>query len=368
MTEQDIDKQKTKAWKIREFILRHELILAALLAIAVIIIGSVMGIENNKIITGNAKELVRSTTNSLSFLSNWDGVRYISISQHGYNDKFLTGWFPLYPGLIFLLNKVIGSALMSALLISWVCLAGAIYYYAKIIKLYFKVNDNLDALKATLFFVLFPSGVYLLAAYTESLFALLSLAAIYYALKKKYIRTALLSMLATATHINGMFILLFVVLILIEEKERIRNVIITLVVGSLGLISYMTYLLIAYHNPFEFVEAQRNHHWLRGSIISQIGNFGWIDYSLAIVILLTVIYWWNRRKSFAIYSALYLLIPLIGGQFGGYPRYALMAFPLQFMIIDWARKKEFAYTVLLIISGLAWTYLLLQYAAGYVIS
>jgi Gpi18-like mannosyltransferase len=257
---------------------------------------------------------------------------------------------------------------MDGLFISWACLVGAIYYYLKIIKLYFKISDNTEALKAVLLFVIFPSGIYLLSVYTESLFALLALGAIYYALQRKYVKAGLLAMLSTATHITGMFLLLLVVLILIEEREKIRNVFITLVVGSLGLISYMTYLLIRYHNPFEFINAQTDHHWLQNALISKLSSFGMVDYALAIIIIITTVYWWKRRKSFAIYSGLFLLIPLIGGQFGGYPRYTLMVFPLQFMLFEHFRNKKFAYTLILIFFAMGWTYLTLQFAAGYIIS
>jgi hypothetical protein len=89
-----------------------------------------------------------------------------------------------------------------------------------------------------------------------------------------------------------------------------------------------------------------------------------------LAILWTTIYWWKRRKSFAVYSGLYLLIPLVGGQFGGYPRYTLMVFPLQFMLFDYFRDKKFALmpSVVLIFFAIGWAYILLQFAAGYVVS
>jgi len=352
---------KAKYTQLAKYALTHEWMLALLLAFAVIIVGLVMGAENNKIISANPLQLVHYSlepTNKLSFLANWDGVDYISISLHGYTSAFMTGFFPFYPALIAILHKIIDSSLMDGLIISWACLVGAIYYYLKIIKLYFDISDNIEALKAALLFVIFPSGVYLLSVYTESLFALLALGAIYYALRKRYVKAGLLAMLTTATHITGVFLLLLVVLILIEEREKIWNVFITLVIGSLGLLSYMTYLLFRYHNPLEFINAQTDHHWLQNALISKLSSFGMIDYILAIIIILTTVYWWRRRKSFAIYSGLFLLIPLIGGQFGGYLRYALMVFPLQFMLFEHLRNKKFAYTVILILFGMGWTYIM----------
>jgi hypothetical protein len=177
----------------------------------------------------------------------------------------------------------------------------------------------------------------------------------------------LLTSLATLTHINGVFLVLLTSLILIEEKEKLKNVAISFVIGCLGIISYMIYLWSKYHNPFEFIAAQHDHGWLRHSILGQLGSFSVVDYILAITIIVSIIYWWRRRKSFAIYSFFYLLIPIIGGQFGGYPRYALMAFPIQFMLYDFFRNKQLAYQIMLIIFSISWAYFMLEFAAGYIV-
>ena len=362
---------ETKVRDLYRFIIHREWLLAILLTLAIVIIGSVISIQNNKISLLNPVSVSRYTSepsNKLSFLANWDGVDYISIAKHGYTSSGLTNFFPLYPILINLVNKIISSSLISGLLISWVFLVGAIYYYLKVIKLLFKVDDNLEAIKATLLFVLFPSAIYLMAVYTESMFAFLALGAIYYALKKKYLKTALLTALATATHINGVFLLVLVTLILIEEKEKLRNIFISLAVGSLGLVSFMGYLWVRYHNPLEFISAQHNHGWLRHSFLGRLGSFDRVDFLMAFLILVTAMYWWKRRKSFAIYSFLYLLIPIIGGQFGGFPRYTLMVFPIQFMLYNYFRNKKFGYQLILVLFTIGWTYILLQFAAGYVVS
>jgi len=362
---------KSKCSELYKLAIGREWILAILLAAGVVIVGLVIGLIGKTVIAVNQPHYIHyllEPHNKLSFLANWDGVDYINISRHGYTSNFSTGWLPLYPILIFIVDKIINSSLMSALVIAWASLIGAIYYYQKIIKLFFRVTTNIKALKAVLFFILFPSGIYFIAAYTESLFAFLSLGAIYYALKKKYLPSALFVMLATATHITGIFVLVLVALILFEEKDRIRNIVITLCAGSLGLISYMTFLLIRYHNPFEFISAQRDHGWLHTTLLSRLSNLSAIDIIVAAALVLTVVYWWKRRKSFSIYSALYLLIPLVGGQFGGFPRYSLMAFPLPFMLYDYCRNKKLLSYGVLVVFFLCWTYILIRFVAGYVVS
>ena len=48
--------------------------------------------------------------------------------------------------------------------------------------------------------------------------------------------------------------------------------------------------------------------------------------------IISAFYWWGRKKSLAIYSLLFVALPLAGGNFAGFSRYTLMAFPLQWML------------------------------------
>ena len=133
-----------------------------------------MGWYNNKVVLPNpavSAHYTQEPTNPLSFMSNWDGPDYLPIAKSGYTAFDQSNFYPLYPLLIDLVHFVISSPLVSALLLSWFCFAGAIYFYLKIIKLIFNVADNEEALRGLLFFILFPTAVFFLATYTEALFA-----------------------------------------------------------------------------------------------------------------------------------------------------------------------------------------------------
>lgn len=362
---------KQRFVRLYKSIINNELYLAIALTIFLVVVGSIIGHESVLHIAPNNAKTARYLSdphNTVSFLANWDGVDYLSIARHGYTTKFLTGWLPVYPLLIRFFALFLHSYLMSALVISWVSLVGAIYFYQKITKRLFGVTDNIEALKATLFFVLFPTGIYLIAAYTESLFSFLALGAIYFALQKRSIQAALFVMIASATHINGIVILLLVLLILFEQKEKLRNLAFTAIIGSVGLLSYMAFLWYRYDNPILYVSAQRAHGWLRKSLLQNLGSFGVLDTTLAIAVLIAAIYWWSRRKSFSVYAFLYLLIPLVGGQFGGFPRYTLAIFPLQFMLYGYTKNKPILYLATLVICTVSWVYILMQFAVGYVVS
>jgi hypothetical protein len=369
-SKQTSKKSKYSISNFLSFIISREWLLAIIVTITLVLAGCLISIANNRYAGHNSSPVSRYVAepgNKISYLANWDGVNYLTVAKSGYTTSRLTNFFPLYPLIIRVVNKVVSSPLVSGLIVSWAFMMGAIFYYLKVIKLLFKVDDNLEALRACLIFLLFPAAIYLMAVYTESLFAFLSLGAIYYALKKRYILAGLLTTLATLTHINGGFLVVLIALILLEEKERLRNVAISFVIGCLGLIGYMVFLWNKYGNPLEFIAAQHDHGWLRHSALGNLDKFSAVDYILAIAIIISIIYWWKRRKSFAIYSLFYLLIPIIGGQFGGYPRYTLMAFPLQFMLYDYLKDKQFIYQLMLILFSVGWTYFMLEFAAGYIV-
>ena len=318
-------------------------------------------------LTDHARYLLEPS-NRLSGFANWDGVRYLFIAQHGYNESFVTGFFPLYPILISIITKITGSYFFSGILISWTSLFGVVYFYVKIVKKLFKKITPQESIRAVLYFLLFPSAIYLLFVYTESLFALLALSSIYFALDKKYLKSSLLVALATATHIRGAFLVILIGAILLETKTKLWKVIVSITVGSLGLLAYMAYLYKNFGSPIEFLKAQEVHGWLHQSIISQIWSINTVEWLMIIGLVLAIAYWWNRKKSFSLYTSLFLLIPLIGGQFGGFPRYALMAFPIQLMIFSYTRNKKTLAWIMVGIFAFLWAWFLMLFTAGYVVS
>jgi len=345
--------------------------LALLISVSIVLIGTTITLVTGKYMLVNSADHARyllEPSNKLSGFANWDGVRYLFIAQHGYNESFVTGFFPLYPILVSLLTKITSSFFFSAILISWTSLFGAIYFYIKIIKKLFIKVDVAESIRAVLYFLLFPSAVYFLFVYTESLFALLALSAIYFALDKKYIQSAILTALATATHIRGAFLVILIGSILFESKVRIWKIISSMAIGSIGLIAYMIYLYNRFGSPIEFLKAQAVHGWLHQSIFNQIWAINTVEWFMILGLVLSIIYWWKRRKSFSLYSLLFLSIPLIGGQFGGFPRYTLMAFPIQLMIFSYTRNKKILAWIIVGIFAFLWAWVLILFTAGYVVS
>jgi hypothetical protein len=131
------------------------------------------------------------------FDTNW----YLKIAQRGYSgDDGSTVYFPLYPLLIRVVSAVVGNAMLAALLISNLSAIGAL-------AMLYRLNEALfgapSARRVVAYWLLFPTAFFLLAAYTESLFLFLALAAFDCARRDKWILAALLGGLAALTRLQG---------------------------------------------------------------------------------------------------------------------------------------------------------------------
>ncbi len=344
----------------------------SLAAVAVVVCaGLYLGWDNNRVITpmpeAHGFHYTAERHNPLSFFSEWDSPDYLQIAKDGYTNDFWVNWFPFYPITINLVHRIIPSALDSALIIAWTSLVAAVYAYIKIVRRIFKIDNTYEPLRALIFFLLFPTGVFLIAPFSESLYAALALGAIYFALEKRWKPAALLLLLCTATHITGPLVVILVALILLEENVPRHTVAFTVAIGSLGLVTYMSYLYDRFGRPFAFLESQQiYHHWTSYGILNLIVTATPSRVLSLILVIAAGVYWWNRRRSFAIYSWLFLAIPIFGRQYGGFNRYVLMAFPIMWMFYGWLRHKSTIFPYAAAILGILWTYFLLQYAAGYI--
>ena len=361
-------------WESTKRHLNNRLLLFSIVLVSFLLIASLyLSHSANHLLTLNNEipsHHYLEPNNPLKYAANWDGSDYIHIAKDGYTTGFYTGFFPVYPLLIKLVNYLIPSAIISGLIISWVCLIGAVYFYGKLVlefcKNIKKNTKNNELLKAVAFFLLFPSGIYLLSVYTESLFALLAFAAVYYAQKRKYLVSSVLVSVACAAHVRGVFVLILILLMMIEDKINFRKIIMYGMAGSLGLLGYMAYLWKYFNNPLQFLAAQKQHHWLEKGLWSNLSLMSYLDIILITLLITTVVYWWRRRKSFSVYAMLFLTIPFLGGQFGGFPRYTMMAFPMTLMIYEYLQSKEQIRQVVTILFSMLWSLVTILFSVGYV--
>ncbi|ELU01254.1 hypothetical protein CAPTEDRAFT_140804, partial [Capitella teleta] len=113
----------------------------------------------------------------------WDAVYFLHIAEYGYPYENSLAFFPLFPMLVrFLANTLFSPLLMimnysSVLLISAVCFN--LFCFIQSAKILYELGvkvlgDNMLSYKAAQLFCINPASIFFSAAYSESLFALLS--------------------------------------------------------------------------------------------------------------------------------------------------------------------------------------------------
>jgi hypothetical protein len=143
----------------------------------------------------------------------FDAKWYLGIAHHGY-DAAGTGtraFLPLYPGLIRALGYVVGSDVIAAATISLVSFAAALVLLHRLADL----ELGPHAADATVLLLAFaPLSFFFSAVYTESLFLLLSVGAIYAARRERWVLACALAGLGALTRTTGITLIVPLVLML----------------------------------------------------------------------------------------------------------------------------------------------------------
>lgn len=134
----------------------------------------------------------------------YDTWWFLSIADGGYAHPEQAAFFPLYPALVHGLGAVVGSPLIAAIALSCVAFVAALAVVHRIVAL----EAGPDAARwAVWALALFPGALWFSAAYSESLFLLVSAGAVLAARQRRWVVAGLLGALATATRSAGIVLL-----------------------------------------------------------------------------------------------------------------------------------------------------------------
>ncbi len=199
----------------------------------------------------------------------WDAPNFVRIVQNGY--FWEDGWrlvvfFPLYPSVSWLFSQITGDALVSLIMVSWLCLAiGCVYLY----KLILLDHDEKTAWRAIKFVLIFPVTVFLGAPYSESMFLMLCFASIYYARAGNFRAACVAGMLAALTRNVGVLLaaLVFFEMLAaygyrIKSKEFWRSALNILII-PLGTCIYLLINHLITGNAFSFLGYEQK-FWHQG--------------------------------------------------------------------------------------------------------
>jgi Gpi18-like mannosyltransferase len=190
---------------------------------------------------------------------NWDGHWFSLIAQNGYFERPTTAFFPLYPLLLAGVSWFLdGQIELAGVLISNVALLGALALLYQLVQLDF---PRPVARRALLYLALFPTAYYLGAVYSESLFLLLTVGALYAARRDAWWIAGALGFFAALTRSQGILLLIPLVLLFLRQQgwrpAGWRANPISLALVPAGLMVYMAYLRRLFDDPLVMLSAQK---------------------------------------------------------------------------------------------------------------
>ena len=299
----------------------------------------------------------------LKGLTRWDGGWYLRIATEGYNLKS-AAFFPLYPWLIRALQSLGIDPGAGALLIPNLAFLFILVVFYRLVSLDY---DDSVAVRALWYLALFPTAFYFSAMYTESLYLLLVLLALYLGRTRQWFLASLCGMLAGMSRNLGIFLLVPLLYEYWREENpafkspslKTKGKLLWFALVPAGLVIYMFYLRQVLGNPLAFMEAQK--FWKRSldfpwnsiyqaAINTSVGNNLWNLLFTLYALVLLVLAWKLLRPSYTIYMFFGLVVPLLSpathSPLLSLPRFVLVLFPIYMVMALLVRREQVQWALL----------------------
>ncbi len=315
------------------------------------------------------------------FASRWDTGFYTSIADQGYRIQGVefpsVAFFPLMPVLIRLLRLLTGDTLLAGLLVSNAALIGAVMLFHLLVA---SEHDQPTADRAVWYLLIFPASFFGSAIYSEALFLLTGIAALYLARKSRWWAAGVVSILAAMTRFVG---ILLAPLLIVEwwqqhrrqlregpdtndEKDQVTRRkppewmdLVAASLAPIGTLAYMIYLTQKFGDPLAFLHASNAwgrtpanlletlselftrpaQGWLSAFSAGALPLDNWLDLSFVIFfVVLGIILMVQKRWSEGIFITLGALVPFSSGLLMSQRRYMWMLFPAFILLARWGRN------------------------------
>lgn len=302
------------------------------------------------------------------FGSRWDTGFYLSIANEGYRYKGVelpsVAFFPLLPLLIRLITAVIGDPLISGILVSNAALLLAMILLYLLVKSEFGQET---AQRSVWYMLIFPTSFFGSAIYSESLFLLGAIGALYLARKGYWESAALIGILTALTRFLGILLAPLLIAEWFIQRRRLseerRPPILALLGGMLvplGTLFYLIYLKIAFGDPLAFVHASEvwgrqpqspfislanlmqepAEGWVSGLLAGHIQLDNWFDLlTVTFFLILALLLLYRRRWSEGIFVLIGSLLPFSSGLLMSQRRYMWVLFPAFILLARWGENK-----------------------------
>lgn len=297
--------------------------------------------------------------------ANFDGVHYLTIARDGYFLADLTqAFFPIFPLLVRFFYNIGINSIVGGLIISNLCLIGAMFFGFKLTKKWF---NQQTAIQFLLVLLTFPTSFYFGAMYSESLFLLLILAGVWYYETKKNAISGLLIGLSSGVRLAGLMMIPAVFLEWMKKIDfrppslkKIFNqtfnifkthyqFLIGLLIGLTAFGGYALFLYLRFDDPLYFFSVQSEfgagretriillpqvfYRSLRILLTARPFDLKYFSYAqdfvLSLLMGLGVIAAASKIKlSYIAFAGLAYLLPTLTGNLSSMPRYVLVLFPV----------------------------------------
>ena len=301
----------------------------------------------------------------LNLPARWDAGWYLSIANEGYTwDRSLAesqqniAFFPALPLIVRYLSEVLGNQpLWTATVLSMLSFLGALVYLLRLARQ--DLKDEGAALTAVTLLAVYPFSVFYSAAYTEGLFLVAVVGAIYHFRRDELLRAMLWGFLAGLTRPPGCFLSIVLALYTAETiwRERrlpeTRKALVTYAdrlaaaaAPGLGMLAYSTYVYFLTGSPFQW--AAQNIGWGRVyrsidtvftdrvAYMYRAGVYGYIselptDFMYAVAVLFVFASLWGVYRRFGLPYTAFLLLntlpPMAAGGLLSMGRVTSVLFP-----------------------------------------
>lgn len=276
----------------------------------------------------------------LDLPARWDTGWYVGIATEGY--RYLSGaraelqqniaFFPAFPMAIRYLSVLFGrEVLWTGVGISLVSFFVALVYFLRLARELLK--DEGQAVTAVMLLASYPFAVYFSAAYTEGLFLLTLMGAVYHFHKGDLVRASAWGFVCGLTRPNGAFLSVMLALMAmtapgVREAGRASLIKRLLAAASpgIGMLAYSAFIYRLTGNPFTWTT--QNAAWGRvyrslDSIVSDrvdyITSNGLYSYASTqttdmfylMAVLLAVVAVWPVYRRFGVAFAVFILITIL---------------------------------------------------------
>ncbi len=322
----------------------------------------------------------------------WDSSQFSFIATNGYDLPYRTAFFPLFPLLEKMLVFVVRDPLIAGLIIANLATLGVFLVLYRLVKEDF---DQDLARRTVLYLAFFPMAFFLVAAYSESLFILLTLLSFYQIRRGNWWLAGLCGLLASLTRAMGLCLLIpFVYEYMRQHEFKLTSMRFDVVSGlgiPGGILLFGSYCYLRFHDFLAFSHAElvwgRTLHWpwsifweglqiiMQHKILTFDSIHAVIDLStltfVLILLTLSVVGPWKLARehwSYLLYAVVIYLFCILFPQNGRFilasmSRYMLEVFPA-FIVLARIGKNRDAnlYYVTLALPLLA--FMLLQWLQG----